>query len=334
MNQEPELESDALRSEIDSTRGRMDDTIDALENRLQGRHLVDEIVGFFRRSDSSGEASQWKQKITDSAGSVVDSVKAHPLPLLMIGAGIGWLIYQNRSNSSSRAMSSGGGRNYDYTGYLSDDYETYGSASSGPEGSGSEGSSGSSGSGLADKAAELGSQAKEKLSSLGNQAREKVSDLSSRGKEKLGAAGERVSQLGHEAQKRGRELYGRTRERVVTTADQHPLEVGIGFLALGVIAGMAIPTPQVVTRRLRPVGARLREASSDLVEKGKRVAEAATQAAKVEAKSQGLTLERVRDQASAVAKKAGTAAKETAEQEGLPTGGGSASDPSGQRPSV
>jgi ElaB/YqjD/DUF883 family membrane-anchored ribosome-binding protein len=333
MNQEPELESDALRSEIDSTRGRMDETIDKLENRLQGRHLVDEIVGFFRRSDSSGEVSQWKQKVSDSASSVADSVKAHPLPLLMIGAGIGWLIYQNRSSSSTRSMSSEDMRNYDYSGedYPSGDYETYGSSSAGV---GDYGSEGSTGSGLASKASELGSQAKEKLSSLGSQAREKVSGLSDRGREKLGAAKERVSEMGHQAQQRGRELYGRTRERVVTTADQHPLEVGIGFLALGVIAGMAIPTPQVVSRRLSPVAGRLREASSELIQKGKRVAQAATEAAKVEAKTQGLTLERVRDQAGSVAQKAGEAAKETAQQEGLSTGGVTGSDPSTQRPSV
>src|SRR3954471_2225199 len=100
MNQEPDLESDTLRSEIDSTRGRMDDTIDQLEGRLHGRHLLDEIVGFFRRGDGDGQMGEWKEKISRSARTVVDSVKAHPLPLILIGAGVGWLIYQNRSSRS------------------------------------------------------------------------------------------------------------------------------------------------------------------------------------------------------------------------------------------
>jgi hypothetical protein len=130
-----------------------------------------------------------------------------------------------------------------------------------------------------------------------------------------------VADLGHRAQERGRELYGKTRERVVTTADQHPLEVGIGLLALGVIAGMAIPTPEAVTRRLSPAGDKLREASSGLLEKGRRVARAAGEAAKVEAKTQGLTLERVREQARAVGEKAEEAAANTARQEGLPVSG-------------
>ena len=334
MNQQPDLESDALRSEIDSTRGRMDETIDRLENRLQGRHLLDEIVGFFRRGDSEGRVDEWKQKVSRSAGSVADSVKAHPVPLLLIGAGVAWLIYENRS--SSRRMDGYDMRDVDYTGedYPGTGYESSYAASGvvtgGYEAEGysaeglPEGSSGTS----------VAGQAKEKLSNLGNQAREKAADLSARGRQKLDSARQRASELGHQAQQRGREVYDRTRERVASTADQHPLEVGIGFLALGVLAGLAMPTPQVVSRRLAPAADRLRQASSDLVEKGKRVAQAATQAAKVEAKTQGLTVERVRDEARAVVKSAKDAATESAKQQGLNVGGSASTDPSSAQPSV
>jgi hypothetical protein len=327
MNQEPDLESDTLRSEIDSTRGRMDNTIDQLEGRLHGRHLLDEIVGFFRRGDDDGQMGEWKQKISRSAGTVVDSVKAHPLPLILIGAGVGWLIYKNRSSSRERSDEFG---DVDYTreDYLSGGYEGYGSASSGFEAGETSVEAGSES--LGDKASSFASQAKDKLS----QAREKVSDLTEASLEKLESAKDRATQLGQQAQQRGRELYGRTRERVVTTADQHPLELGIGFLALGVLAGMAMPTPETVSRRLNPAADKLRRASSDLMEKGKRVAYAATEAAKAEAKTQGLTLERVRDKAGAVAQKAGQAATNTAQQEGLTSGGNPDTGPSSARPSV
>ena len=323
MNQQPDLESDTLRSEIDSTRGRMDQTIDALEDRLQGRHLLDEIVGFFRRGDTDGRMGELREKIGSSAGKVVDSVKAHPVPLLMIGAGIGWLIYQNRS--AARSASRYDERDLDYTGedYSSSSYESFGSPVTGFEGEGFE-----------PEGSTLAGKAKEKISALGTQASEKAADLSQRGREKLASARDRASELGHQAQQRGRELYGRTRERVVSTADQHPLEVGIGFLALGVIAGMAIPTPEAVTRRLAPTAQRLREAGSDLVNKGKRVVDAAAEAGKVEAKTQGLTLDGVRDKATAVAERAGDAAKETAKHEGIALGGVSAENPSSARPAM
>ena len=196
------------------------------------------------------------------------------------------------------------------------------------------GSYGSTGQDIGSSASSVAGKAKEKLAGISSQAREKVSDLTERGREKLGAAREKASQLGQDAKERGRQLYGRTREQVVNTANQHPLELGIGFLALGVIAGMAIPTPDVVTRRLNPAADKLRQAGTDLVQKGKRVAQAATEAAKAEAKTQGLTLDRVRDQASAVAQRAGEAAKDTARQEGMTTGGQSESDPTSARPSV
>ena len=130
-------------------------------------------------------------------------------------------------------------------------------------------------------------------------------------------------------------MYDRTRERVATTTNQHPLEVGLGFLALGLIAGLAIPTPRAVSRRLAPAAGRLREAGAELVEKGKRVAKAATEAVKVEAKTQGLTVERVRDEAKTVAQRAGEAAKEAAKQEGFNVGGTQPpTDPTSARPSM
>jgi ElaB/YqjD/DUF883 family membrane-anchored ribosome-binding protein len=328
MNQQADLESNALRSEIDSTRGRMDQTIDALEDRMKGRHLIDEIVGFFRRSDGDGRVDELKQKISRTAGTVVDSVKAHPVPVMMVGAGIAWLIYQNRSSGRFRTQDQ---RNFDYTGEdYAGGYESYGAASE-PTGYETEDYTGER---VSNKSSSVVGQAKEKLSDLGAQAREKVANLGSRSREKLDTARQRVSELGTQAQQRSREAYARTRQQIANTTEQHPLEVGLGFLALGVIVGLAMPTPRAVSRRLEPVGTRVREAGSELVEKGKRVAQAATQAAKVEAKTQGLTVERVRDEARAVAKSAADAATETAKREGLQPGGTSPTDPTSARPPV
>ena len=46
MNQSPnQHDPEAIRSDIDVTRRRMDDTIDALGDRMQPRHLIDEVLG-------------------------------------------------------------------------------------------------------------------------------------------------------------------------------------------------------------------------------------------------------------------------------------------------
>jgi hypothetical protein len=138
-----------------------------------------------------------------------------------------------------------------------------------------------------------------------------------------------------------KETYEQTKDRVVETADEHPLEVGLIALAAGLIAGLALPTPNAVNRTVGPAADRLRErtrqAGADVVRKGKRVAEAAVTAVKDEAKAQGLTPERLREKAGAVAERAQEAGSEAAEREGLTSGSepsGKAGDPSVARPAV
>lgn len=293
-------ETEAIRSDIDVTRRRMDETMDALGNRLKGRHLLDEVLGFFRRSD--GDADGVRQKIARSSSaavhSVVGAVKANPMPALLIGAGVAWLVYnsrRDRSDENDAAME----QDFDYssgvratresrydpdthydrpleypTAGMSKEEELFG----GSTGGASDDKSG----GIKDKLRDKASAAKEKLGELGNTARDKMSAMK-----------ERAGEIGSRAQERAREVYSQSRERVVATAEQHPLELGLGCLALGLIAGLAIPTPDRVKRMAGPTVDRLRnrtrEAGSEMMEKGKRVVRAATTAAKDEAQAQGLT---------------------------------------------
>jgi ElaB/YqjD/DUF883 family membrane-anchored ribosome-binding protein len=297
MNPQPELESDTLRSEIDTTRERMDETIDALGNRLEGRHLVDELIGFFRgRANGAGEL---KERLSHSAGtavhSVVDAVKAHPIPVVLTSAGLAWLIYEMRSGRRGPAD---GSNEFDYSEYaqmgemgVTDDSISYPSGGGDYEESEDEG--------LRAEMSRGAEHAKGKLADVGARAKEKASAVAHRGREALGATKERLSGMTSQAQQRGREAYQRTRERVVTTTHQHPLEVGLACLAAGAIIGLMLPTPQVVNRRLGPSVDRLRDrargAGSELLQKGKRVVEAAASAAKVEAKTQGITVPRGRN---------------------------------------
>ena len=57
MNESLKNEPEAIRSDIDVTRRRMDDTMDALGERLQPRHLLDEVLGYFRGNSSEGETA-------------------------------------------------------------------------------------------------------------------------------------------------------------------------------------------------------------------------------------------------------------------------------------
>jgi ElaB/YqjD/DUF883 family membrane-anchored ribosome-binding protein len=324
MNQESDLESDAIRSDIDTTRDRMDETINQLGNRLDGRHLVDEVLGFFRRSD--GTASKVGQQISNTAQtamqSVTNTVKENPIPALLIGGGIAWLIYSNtRGSSSSRDWDS--------------DEELY--SSSTPDYMRQGYAEGYTDQPLEQQSGSVASQAKEKLSELGSQAREKLSSVTESGREKFEAARGRVGEMTQQARQRSREVYDRTRQRVSTTANQHPLEVGLACLAVGLIAGLALPTPERVNRSLGYTADRLRERTrekgSEILDKGKRVVQAAADAAREEAKSQGLTPENLRNEAKSVASRASQAGMSAARDEGLAPPSGAGSSGSGQQSS-
>jgi ElaB/YqjD/DUF883 family membrane-anchored ribosome-binding protein len=133
---------------------------------------------------------------------------------------------------------------------------------------------------------------KEKFSRLGDTTREKLRSARDRASEIGSKVKDRASQMGQQVQQRSREVYDQTRERVTRTADEYPLEVGLGCLAVGVLVGLAIPTPGPVNRVAGPTVQKLRsrtkQAGREAIEKGKQVVQAASGAAKQEAQSQGL----------------------------------------------
>jgi len=325
MNESQNKEPESIRSDIDDTRRRMDDTMDALGERLQPRHLLDEVLGYFRGNSSDGEnrMSQMKEKLAHSCDnamhSVVDTVKRNPMPALVIGAGVAWMIYSSRREDSI---------DYNMEDYSAEDaalrydpdihYDRpldYPASVSGTEWDETQGESklGQMKDKLAGKASAAGEQVKEKLSHASEAAREKMYALK-------GRAGEMTSRMRDST----RDVYSRSRQRVATTAEHHPLEVGLVALAAGLMAGLAMRTPAAVNRKIGPTADRLRqrtrEAGAEMLEKGKRVAQAATSAVKEEAEAQGLTPERLRDKASAVADRAREAGKETMEREGMTPG--------------
>lgn len=306
-------ETEAIRSEIDTTRQRMDGTIDALAERLQPRHLVDEAIGYFRSKTSEGDVDRIKDKVTDTASTavrgIVDTVKENPLPLLAIGAGVAWLIYSaNKSDSRvdpdyERAGPDYGDdySDYDYGSYRSNEYASENQSTPSAE--------------------DVTSQIGENASDLKGRARQKVTELTRQAKERLQAVRDRAGEIGSQVQGKTQQAYDQGREKVSATVDRYPLGIGLGCLAAGLVAGLLIPTPERVNRSVGPavdrVRRRARETGRDIVDRGRHVVHAAADAMKREAEAQGLTPEALRQKASAVAGSAKQAATDTARKEGL-----------------
>lgn len=78
-----------LERDIAESRARLDVTIDQIQDRLSVSGIVDEVVGSVR---------------TTEFGSVIDHaltiVRRNPVPVLLVAAGIGWLLH--RANQERR----------------------------------------------------------------------------------------------------------------------------------------------------------------------------------------------------------------------------------------
>ncbi len=269
-------ETQVIRSEIDTTRHRMDETIDALGQRLKGRHLLDEVLHLFRKHQENGNMTKLKNRISDTADtayhSVVDTIKSHPVPIALVGAGVGWLIYERtRSTRAAEDFSEFRG-----TPPYDDDFA--------PEPV--------PGPGIRESGFRPEAQARaESACSLSNEG--KSSGAMESLKQKAADVSGRLRETTEEAREKARRLYETSRDRVALAVETHPLQSGLVLLAVGLAAGLLIPTPRRLSERWKPkareLGERARDKAKDLMERGSRVVESATQAAREEAKAQGLT---------------------------------------------
>src|SRR5688572_7231115 len=108
-------ESEVIRSDIEQTRESMDRTLDKIGERITPRHLLDQFLDFFR-SHNGGAAAETAGSVLTSVGKnagraangIVSVVREHPVPTILIGAGITWAVIESR-----RRHSNGNGHTYE-----------------------------------------------------------------------------------------------------------------------------------------------------------------------------------------------------------------------------
>jgi len=108
-----------IREEIEDTRGEMAETIEAIQEKLKPRNLMADASERVKSATSERvrEMTQTASRTTqqamdytrDTASSVADRMRQHPIPLALIAIGAGWLLSsQGRSRKADRH-----GREYD-----------------------------------------------------------------------------------------------------------------------------------------------------------------------------------------------------------------------------
>lgn len=84
-----------LERDIERTRHQMDETLDQIGERLHPKHLLDEVLDLFRSGDhGSAKRDRYIQQARSSGKQIAHKIRQHPVPALLAGAGLAWLIYE------------------------------------------------------------------------------------------------------------------------------------------------------------------------------------------------------------------------------------------------
>ncbi len=302
-----------IRSDIDRTRSDMDETFAALDAKLTPKEIGLELWSLFKGGSTTGASKLWQV------------AREHPMPAAVVGLGLGWLMVE-----SSRKSDAYDGRDRgDYRGYGASAYrQGYAGSSSYSDDSYDADEDSGLLSTAKDKVQDVAGSAKEALSSAGD----KVSDLGHQVADKASTLGHQVadkaSDLGHQVSDKASGLRRQAKTQVRRarvgfwqTMEENPLMVGAATLALGVIAGLLIPSTDREDELMGETRDHLldqaKEAGQQVLDKSKHVAEAVADKVKEEARNQGLTPEGVVDKVKTVAKEATNTAKEEAKRQNL-----------------
>ena len=81
-----------MERDIEASRARLDETIDRIQGRLSVSSLVDEMLGNARRAPA----------VSGAYDGALEAVRRNPVPVLLIAAGVGWLMHRMSQDANRR----------------------------------------------------------------------------------------------------------------------------------------------------------------------------------------------------------------------------------------
>lgn len=319
-----------IEADIRQTRGRMDATLDELGERLTARSLLNSALDWW---ESPSTESRSSEAAKTAAVTVGRTLRENPMPTLLIGAGIAWLVMDRRSKEEDTYLEVRHGNRYRNRPTTWPEAEMYAGAPYFEEEE-------YEGPGMGERASEAAEDTKQRASELAGEAKERLQRATGRAKERISSTGDRLSGWGHERSERfgrrarrtlqrGRsathnlaenieEGYHAGVEHLEDAVKEYPLAIGLGCAALGALAGLLMPRTRREDELMGETSDHLMESAKhkgeELLERGKAVGERTAEAALEEARAQGITPEAASEQLSGLANKLGQVAK-TAKEE-------------------
>ena len=213
----------AIRADIEQTRAEMSETIDEIQGRLDPANLRDQAVEKVKEQIEEtketviGKAEDMVETASETAAQagrgLIDVIRRNPIPVALIGVGIGWLAVNARSDDRKRAR-------------------TYGRAlrqGSSQQGISQQGSS----------QRNLLSRGRGAVGGTVSKAQSSVRDLTHSAQQ---TAGELVGQAQQQAERAKRSFQ--------TALSENPLAIGAVALAAGAVVGALLPHTDVENRML------------------------------------------------------------------------------------
>ncbi|MGI9042203.1 MAG: DUF3618 domain-containing protein [Gemmatimonadales bacterium] len=256
-----------IEREIERTRERMSENIDALGEKFSPQNLKqqakDAITGRAQNVvDNVGEQAR------NTGNQLFDFIRENPLPVVAVGLGAYWLINQrNRSEISGDRMArfayTGPGRRdreNDYSREREDDYSRE-----------RENEYSGGGGGVRSRIADRASGMKDSVSDAAGGVADRAGEFADRAGELGKEAKEKVRGLGY----RAREQTRRARGGIDRLSDESPLKLVAGSAVVGLILGLLLPETQRESRVMGSTRDQLVDRAQDTVQ---RVKDAAVEA--------------------------------------------------------
>lgn len=300
-------DSEVLKAQIARNRARMGQTIDEIQTRLSPSYLKQQAEESIRETitekvdQMTHDAEYQARRLRRNT---VDTIKENPVPVAMIGIGLGWLLLSGRREEdgyeyqSRRYYATAGDPYYgtyppEYRGvYREEERGTVDRATDRVAESGqharewtenrvqsAQETAGRAADQVQDTAEELARQARVKKDRAAHAVSQQVSEMA-----------EHTKQTANDLQQTARRQARRTKRSMLDTFYENPLAVGVAAVAAGALVGMTLPSTQKEDELMG-------ESRDRLVEEAKATAQQSAQ------------------QMQAIAKQAGEAAVDEAKRE-------------------
>lgn len=288
-----DIETTVIRAEIVETRERMSDTLDEIGERLNPhviREQVTERVKDGIRDATIGRmehmARSAADRVSDTRSSMADTIRDNPIPAAMVAVGLGWLMWNGRSDRQQGSRGLAAGRSA-YGGPYAAGYAYGGSNPYTGVGEYAGGYAGAYGSSESERGAM--ERARERAGEATDSVKERAHELADRAHDVAGTVAERTHDLAGTVADRTRRGAGRVEDGFYA----NPLALGAVAAAVGLAAGLAAPATDREVQLMGGAHDRLvdtvKDRVQDLAQKAETVVDRTANEAKTAAREEGLT---------------------------------------------